>query len=403
MKDLDKIKKIEIEEFETSSKMQKYLAQFEDRHFEISDSIARLIIILQKTENLEEVANIFEGPNNKKYTLQQLEKIIKQYIIPILESPNTKKPHPLLFKIELIPENKIEFISKYLKLMFHKWIIITLIALTTIMEILFILYSPEFLELNHLNIYTALGIVGLTLLSSFVHEIGHASACKFYNASHGGVGFGLYLNFPVFYTDVSSIWKLPKKQRIIVNLAGVYFQLIMLIPIFLYYFATQSNITQYFIIIININLLFTLNPFFKYDGYWIVSDFLGVANLRKRSKELISYLFKIFFRRPIYEKPYLLLMKKREKFFMIIYSGIMSFFLGIYFLYIIPLFLTNFFNSFPQLMYQLVSTLSMGSNPDFQLIRNIFTQILFFTLIIFIFVRLFLLPLIKKLTSKKTL
>ena len=43
-----------------------------------------------------------------------------------------------------------------------------------------------------------------------------------------------YITFPVFYTDVTDVWCLTRRQRVIVNLGGVYFQLIFLIPFFLF-------------------------------------------------------------------------------------------------------------------------------------------------------------------------
>lgn len=122
----------------------------------------------------------------------------------------------------------------------------------------------------------------MRVISSLFHELGHASACQFYNIRHGGIGFGLYLNFPVFYTDVSNTWTLPRKKRCIVNVAGVYFQILLLIPLLIIYFYTQNDILKYVTIMTNINFIITLNPFFKFDGYWLMTDLLGVANLRKK-------------------------------------------------------------------------------------------------------------------------
>ena len=117
------------------------------------------------------------------------------------------------------------------------------------------------------------------LASSFFHELGHASACKYFGVRHGGVGFGLYLTFPVLYTDVTEIWKLNRRQRCVVNLAGVYFQSYGLILLLVAFFVTGDDILRYLILIMNLGFLMTLNPFFKFDGYWIASDLLGVPNV----------------------------------------------------------------------------------------------------------------------------
>src|SRR5262249_6811358 len=61
----------------------------------------------------------------------------------------------------------------------------------------------------------------LVLLSFPLHELGHVSACRRYGISAGKIGAGLYLFLPVMYADLSSIWALPRRQRLAVNLGGV--------------------------------------------------------------------------------------------------------------------------------------------------------------------------------------
>ena len=63
----------------------------------------------------------------------------------------------------------------------------------------------------------------IKFFSTTLHEIGHATATSFFGASHGGIGGGFYLFSPVYFADVTDIWRLKKWQRIVVNVAGVYF------------------------------------------------------------------------------------------------------------------------------------------------------------------------------------
>lgn len=107
-------------------------------------------------------------------------------------------------------------------------------------------------------------IVGLfvfMLLSSFFHELGHASACKYFGLHHGGIGFGLYLNFPVLYTDVTEVWKLNRMQRCVVNIAGVYFQSYWLLALLIAFLLTNNDMLRYLILTMNLSFLMTLNPF----------------------------------------------------------------------------------------------------------------------------------------------
>lgn len=74
------------------------------------------------------------------------------------------------------------------------------------------------------------------------------------------------------------------------------------------FFVTGNDILRYLILIMNLGFAMTLNPFFKFDGYWIASDLLGVPNLRQRSLELFSYMWNRLKKRPIKQLPYLLQM-----------------------------------------------------------------------------------------------
>ena len=232
------------------------------------------------------------------------------------------------------------------------------------------------------------GLLVFMLLSSFFHELGHASACKHFGVQHGGIGFGLYLTFPVLYTDVTEVWKLNRIQRCVVNIAGVYFQSYWLIGLLIGFFLTGNDILRYLILIMNFGFLMTLNPFFKFDGYWIASDLLGVPNLRARSKELLNYWYKRMCKQSITQKPYLLQIRPAAKYGLLIYSIVVNLFMGFYFFYIIPSFLYRFVSTFPDAVNELILYLSNGMTPPFALLRNIGSQLLFLALIGYLFWKL---------------
>lgn len=127
----------------------------------------------------------------------------------------------------------------------------------------------------------------------FLHEIGHATASYSFGAKPKEIGFGLYFIFPVMYTNTTNAWKLDKMKRIIVNLGGIYIQLIVnLILIVLYYFSPFQNFTLSLLIMNTASIITSFNPFFRYDGYWIFSDYFQIQNLREKSTNLINNLMK---------------------------------------------------------------------------------------------------------------
>ena len=131
----------------------------------------------------------------------------------------------------------------------------------------------------------------------------------------------------------------------------------------------------------NLGFVMTLNPFFKFDGYWIASDLLGVPNLRQRSLELLGYVWKKMRKIPEGKRPYLLQIRPLERFGLLVYSVVVNFFMGFYFLYVIPTFLYRFVQTFPDAVNELILYLSNRMVPPFALLRNIGMQVVFISLI----------------------
>ncbi|MDR2139029.1 MAG: M50 family metallopeptidase [Tannerella sp.] len=397
------ISRIILHPFATSDRSQQYIAEFEGRRFEVSESVARLITVMQETETLADAAQQYRGTNGRPYSESELEAIVERCIAPILNAPQTPQEHPFLFKMELLSQSVIERFSNVLKIVFQPCVIAVLLLCIIVLETCFIVRSTMLISFSEVNLYVILGAVALLLLSSFVHEIGHASACRHFKVKHGSVGFGLYLTFPVFYTDVSETWKLKRKERLVVNMAGVYFQLILLIPFFVIYFLTGNSILKWFLLSVHIGLLVTLNPFFKFDGYWIVSDLLGVSNLRQKSKELVRFFLKKLLRQQTGAAPYLSRIKSAERTALIVYTVIVNLFFAFYFFFLIPVFVYRFYTSFPPLVEELIYRLSSGQAIGFGLIQSIFVQLLFMALIVYLLVRMFKPVLSKFFKSRKAL
>jgi len=131
----------------------------------------------------------------------------------------------------------------------------------------------------------------VTFLSVLFHEFGHLSACQYFDCPHGEVRLGLYLIFPVFYANVSPAWRLERKARVVVDLAGMYFQLLVTIPASLLFHLTREPVWLLLFLELDAMILFSLNPFLRFDGYWLCSDLLGVPNLRSRSQLLLKTLW----------------------------------------------------------------------------------------------------------------
>ncbi|MBK5722229.1 hypothetical protein JGH11_15240 [Dysgonomonas sp. Marseille-P4677] len=377
MVDFDEIKSFEVSDFDTSSLIEKYVVCYRGRYFEVNKAVTGLIELMKNCSSKEEVRLRFSSERGMDITEEQMDKVINKCITPIIESHKAPQPKPFLVKFELVSAKMVSVVSKVLKYLINPRIALLLIVIILTLHTFFYTTMTDLaFDLSELSVLGMLSTLLIFILSSCFHELGHAAACQYFGIGHGGVGFGLYLNFPVFYTDVSNVWKLSRNKRLVVNMAGVYFQLIFLIPFIIYYFLTSDPIVKYLIITVNFNFLITLNPFFKFDGYWMVSDILGVPSLRLRTQEVFKYYLCKLRKKPTGEKPFLFSMTKGKKIFMIIYSVIMNAFFILVFCYIIPLFIYQFIDTFPGLAKELIHQISSGSAPSFQLIKRIFSQMI---------------------------
>jgi hypothetical protein len=119
--------------------------------------------------------------------------------------------------------------------------------------------------------------IALIYLSLLCHELGHAAACMSYELEPGGIGVALYGFVPVFYSDVTRIWRLPQSGRVLVDAAGIlgqaYFS-VLCICVWVIWKWPPALICSYCMVA---SCVLNLNPFFRFDGYWIMVDILGVT------------------------------------------------------------------------------------------------------------------------------
>lgn len=373
----------------SSTQEKRYLLCSNNQYYEASHATVELLTELQQCETQEEAITAYVEKKNGKYTPEQVELIISRFLAPLLSESQPKK-HSFLYEKELFSAVAIDRFSDTFHFLFHKPYMLSVCILALFMDIYFFVKTDDLLVFdNQVNAYTLIGLSVFMLASSFFHELGHASACKHFGVRHGGIGLGLYLNFPVLYTDVTEVWKLNRKQRCVVNIAGVYFQSFFLILLLVGFFSTGNDMLRYMILIMNLGFAMTLNPFFKFDGYWLVSDLLGVPNLRLRSRELLSYWCKRLRRIPVAFTPYLLRIRKIERYGLLVYAVVVNLFMGYYFCCIIPLFIYHFVLSFPDEIQELIVYLSNNVTPPFTLLRNIIMQLLFAALIGYMGMKLF--------------
>ncbi|MBA0884772.1 peptidase, M50 family protein [Flavobacterium undicola] len=205
--------------------------------------------------------------------------------------PN-QKPNYIKLNFILISEKIVSKFTQQLHFLFESKISKVIIIVA------FLLFAFSFHYYNSQIFHTSLPksqwlfFFILSFISATFHELGHASAAHHYGAKHGGIGGGFYLFMPVYFADVTDIWKLPKQQRIVVNLAGMYFEIIYVVFLILIGLVFNFPIFIIFGCIILMSSLRNLNPFLRSDGYWVLSDAIEKPNLMTHGFLKIKQFYK---------------------------------------------------------------------------------------------------------------
>ncbi len=150
------------------------------------------------------------------------------------------------------------------------------------------LLSPENL------VYASLSFLVLRIL----HELGHASACNAMGGRSTEIGVIMIAwVLPIPYCDATSSWRFPEiRRRVLVSAAGMIVEtFIASLAAIVWAFGEPGTLLSalcYNTVVISgvTTLLFNINPLLRYDGYYILSDLVGIPNMAQRSRELWKFL-----------------------------------------------------------------------------------------------------------------
>ncbi|GAH48576.1 unnamed protein product, partial [marine sediment metagenome] len=112
------------------------------------------------------------------------------------------------------------------------------------------------------------------------------------------LGLMLLVLQPVFYTNVTDAWFFPRRrQRLWVTAAGIFFELFIAYLAVLVWNYTAPGLLHNFAFSTMVTcsvstVVFNANPLLRFDGYYLLSDWLEIPNLRPRCVQYIKYLLR---------------------------------------------------------------------------------------------------------------
>ena len=135
-----------------------------------------------------------------------------------------------------------------------------------------------------------LALYGLLTIAAVLHELGHAAACHYGGANPGRIGYGVYLVFPAFYTDVTDSYRLGRAGRVRTDLGGLYFNVWFLLASGAAYLSTGQGLFLLVVLVLQLEMLQQLIPAVRFDGYYVLSDLAGVPDLFARVRPVMESL-----------------------------------------------------------------------------------------------------------------
>ncbi len=272
----------------------KYVLTTNQGHFYINKSTKDLIAILATANTEEEALARFNETFNSDLSKENFSVFLKEQLKGLgLLKADTKIIKSNAFvknKIKLIPANLAGTFAAPFSYFFkatYFWYLLSLLFI-----------SCAIIVINYIEIYNLSSpfdnipqLILLALPVVLFHELGHVAACKPAGIKNGEIGIGIYLIFPVFYSDISNLWTATKQQRIIANLAGVFNQYLYALILYGIFYFTDYKIFLTISILIIIDGVYQLYPFVRSDGYWILSDALSIPNLQQKGRNYLTALF----------------------------------------------------------------------------------------------------------------
>ncbi len=141
--------------------------------------------------------------------------------------------------------------------------------------------------------------IGATwLILKIVHELAHSLVCKKFGGRVQSCGLLVLLLIPLPFVDVTSSWRFDNKwKRILTSAAGMMSELFVAAIACYIWVNTEPGPLQYHAgnVIITATLhtlLFNINPLMRFDGYYMLSDFLEIPNLSTNGRAWLKGAFK---------------------------------------------------------------------------------------------------------------
>jgi len=199
-----------------------------------------------------------------------------------------RRPGYMSLMLPVLGVSAVGRLASRLQKVFHPWVmvpavIVIVVAMVALMAALS--RDGQFAALGSRDVLMAIGLGGLGVL---LHELGHAAAAWRCGARSVSIGVGWYVCFPVAYAELSETWRMTRRQRVLIDVAGIHMQGLWVATLMTWHAASGEAVLLVAALSSALSILWNMNPLLRMDGYWLLSDLLGIPNLREAAKASLA-------------------------------------------------------------------------------------------------------------------
>ena len=260
----------------------RFVVAVDDRHFVVTAAVAAVLEESREPGTFASLAQRASARLGVRVSPEQVGQLLREQVPAILfhAAESQAMRGPVWFRQRILSGSRLEVLLKWAARLFSIRLAIALVAGFVLVDVWVASRAFDAPTTSPVA-RDIVAAFALTLAGVVVHELGHLAACRRFGARHGGMGVGLYWCFPTLYAEVHGAWLLPRLQRAVVDVGGVYFQSGYVLALGATYLATGADAVLGAIAWSHLLMLHTLNPVLKFDGYWLLADLTGAHNLHR--------------------------------------------------------------------------------------------------------------------------
>ena len=292
-----------------------------DSYFKISDAKYRMLRVLSANMEIEQYLEKLQsvGIHTNKGEVLKLVKFLQDHNLfmprylqseaQALKMREMKKKifwHRLMstylfFRIPIVkPDRFLSHTVDIVQIILNKWTLSLLWIIAVCGYIGLVMNWGKFTE----KFISSISLQGLARYSlaviavKFIHEFAHAYSAKVHGVRVRRMGIAIVFFVPRLYSDLTDSWRIHDwKTRFLIDGAGIISEIIIGGFAALVWVNTTPGVTHsvaYFVFAVSIinTVLINGNPFIRYDGYYMLMDFLRIDNLQQRAIERTKALWR---------------------------------------------------------------------------------------------------------------